>query len=224
MSKQANSSQDIFFDLDGTLIDSLPGIVFSIQSALRSVGRVVTEEQVRPLIGPSIKRILEQIAGSSPPVDIDYLHGEFRKSYDSQGWAKTRLFPGVLETLASLKARGNRLFVFTNKPAHATATIVRQLQMGDYFEQVLSRDSRTPPYVSKTEMLRELMEQHGVHCNSAAVVGDSSEDLAAAREIGLPFYFLSCGYGSLTKEQLSGRVTAVNDFQQLLQLSIEAPR
>src|SRR5437870_1611955 len=86
--------QAIFFDLDGTLLDSLPGIAFSIEKAFEACSLSMRPIDLREAIGPPIRKILSLDALSESESDLDLLERAFRVSYDSDGWQKTLLFPG----------------------------------------------------------------------------------------------------------------------------------
>jgi phosphoglycolate phosphatase len=110
--------RDFIFDLDGTLVDSLPGIQYSIDAALAPSQRCINDLSAR--IGPPIRSILQAATGASTK-DLDEMERLVRTSYDSEGWRKTVRYPGATEMLASLHARGSRLFIITNKPRRPTA-------------------------------------------------------------------------------------------------------
>ena len=74
----------------------------------------------------------------------------------------TLLYEGVKVTLEALKASGAKLFVVTNKPKFATATLMQHHGLTELFTEVLSRNSQEPAYASKGDMLRDLVVRHGV--------------------------------------------------------------
>lgn len=208
--------ESLFFDFDGTLVDSLPGIEFSIQQAFATCEQTMPPVELRTMIGPSVRAILQRLSGNASLSEVDRLEAAFRASYDTAGWAKTPVFSGVSETLRTLAEAGTRLFIFTNKPARATQQIVKHLKIGSLFQEVLSRNSRTPPYASKTEMLADLMQRHRVNPMQTAVIGDSLEDFEAATENKLPFFFASYGYGKLTTADLQKHPTVISNFSDLM--------
>ena len=208
--------ESLFFDFDGTLVDSLPGIEFSIQQAFAGCGHTMPHVELRTMIGPSVRAILQKLASNASLSEVDQLEAAFRASYDTAGWTKTFAFPGVAETLRMLAEAGTRLFIFTNKPAVATRQIVKHLKMESLFQDILSKNSRTPPYASKAEMLADLMQRHRVSPMQSAVIGDSPEDFEAAAGNKLPFIFASYGYGKLTATELQQRTTVISNFSDLL--------
>ncbi len=215
MATSSERKNCIFFDLDGTLVDSLPGIALSVRKALEAAGYPFSQD-IGQLIGPPIRQVLRNILRHESEAELDKVELEFRKYYDSEGWKGTLLFPGVQETLNSLKTDGVRLFLFTNKPSLASALILRALNLDSYFEAILSRDSRVPNFATKGAMLKELVTEFDVEKDSAIVTGDSAEDLTAATQLGIRFCFATYGYGKLQAEHASSCKWKIDDFKSLL--------
>ena len=187
--------KNVIFDLDGTLIDSLPGIEYSVDFALRAEDYPARTCDVRPLIGPPIRDTLRAISGETTPEALDGLESAFRRSYDTEGWKRTVLQTEASETLAWLSASGLSLFIVTNKPRHATRQIVEHFGLNDFFADVVSPDSAEPNYRSKAEMLRRLMQAGSVRNSDSLFVGDTHEDAEAAAAVGMPSLILTSGYG-----------------------------
>jgi len=103
----------VLFDLDGTLIDSLPGIDWSARIALAECGLSADLSNLRRRIGPPIRDILASLSGATGEV-LNRLEAGFRRSYDAAGWRKTELRPGVMELLQHLRRAGRRLWLVTN--------------------------------------------------------------------------------------------------------------
>ena len=189
-----------FFDLDGTLADSLPSLRASIERALHSGGRRLRVDNLRPYIGPGIRVILKNLEGDLTEIELDEMEKVFRAHYDTDGVRKAEMFDGVRETLERLKANGAELFIVTNKPQFATANLAQQHGITGLFTGMLSRNSREPMYASKGEMLRDLVGRYRVDVKYALMVGDTTEDHRAAMEAGMRFAFAKYGYGELAGE------------------------
>jgi phosphoglycolate phosphatase len=212
-------SLSIIFDLDGTLVDSLPGITAAIRYALRDYNVEVNSGQLRELIGPPIREILGKLAVSASESDLIVAEREFRSAYDSTHWKEAYLFTTARETLQALERFGVRLFLFTNKPENAATRILKELDLDSVFFDRMSRDSREPAFANKAEMLRELMAKHGLRAESAMVVGDSLEDFYAAQEWGVPFVFARYGYGRLDAEDRQKAAGQIDYLSSLLTMS-----
>jgi phosphoglycolate phosphatase len=186
---------DAIFDLDGTLIDSLPGIGWSIEAALAACGLAPRSFDLKPLIGPPIRAMMATISGVSDAPALDCLERAFRASYDSEGWRKTVCQPGAPAALAELRTRGIALWVVTNKPRLSTGMILHELALESFFTETVCRDSRTPPFASKAEMLSDLLRRRNLERSRSLLIGDTSEDAHAASEAGVPCALVPHGYG-----------------------------
>jgi phosphoglycolate phosphatase len=187
--------RNVIFDLDGTLVDSLPGIEYSVDCALRDQSYPARTYELRPLIGPPIRNILQTVSGEADPGALDALEAAFRVTYDSEGWTKTLLQPGAKETLSWIASSGARNYVVTNKPRHPATRIAEHLGLPALLSEMVSPDCAAPPYRSKAAMIQSLMQGDDVHAGNSLVVGDTQEDLSAAREVGMAAVIVTTGYG-----------------------------
>ena len=200
------------FDLDGTLVDSIPGIACALQTAFASVGRVLPSERLRAAIGPPIREIALRLDPTLTETEAHEIERVYRAEYDGSAWQETRLFPGVRKTLQELNSAGHILTVITNKPSTPTLKILKHLELTGLFCEVLTRDSVTPCFPSKSVMLADLLRRHPF--GSARMVGDTREDAEAARANGLAFTHVTYGYGLMPEAEHS-----VAMFRELCQLS-----
>lgn len=212
----------ILFDLDGTLLDSLPGIAFSVQEACRMVGLPVPKVNLRTLLGPPIRSILSRAVATDDPALMDRLERAFRTSYDTEGWRKTSCFDGALAALGMMKADGRRLFVVSNKPRHISLKILEREQLLPLFEQIFTRDSRIPA-CSKQEILDEFLSEYGVSSADCLMVGDTMEDALAAAAAGIGFVYMTHGYGELTHAPSIPIAHKLDSFSQFWQLMTQEP-
>ena len=148
--------KNVLFDLDGTLIDSVPGMNSSNCSPRGSItnGRC---SGLAAVYGPPIREVLaialRHLSQFVITDDLDALEMAFRKSYDAVGWRMSVLYPGVVETLHSLVAEHFRCFIVTNKPTLSASNILRELNIAQLFVDAFSRDSRHPAFKSKGETM-----------------------------------------------------------------------
>lgn len=212
--------QDLIFDLDGTLVDSVAGIEYSVDCALAECGFAARGRGLRSLIGPPIRRILCAVADESDRSALDALESAFRRSYDSEGWKKTMLQKGAKETLEWLVASGRRAFVFTNKPLLPTSHILDRMQSRHFFSDVVCRDSTTPPYEQKADMLRAILEGNGLSARGSMVVGDTNEDVTAAMAAGIRVALVP-GYGPSHAEAAGNSCVHLQSLTDLKKLVFE---
>jgi phosphoglycolate phosphatase len=186
----------LIFDLDGTLIDSCPGIQATLAVAFRAAGRAMPATDVRTVIGPPIRVIAARIDPSLSELELTTIEQTYRRVYDSEGWRETVAFPDVAPVLGSLHASGVRLFIVTNKPRIPSHKILEHLGLYALFTTVLTRDSRTPAYDNKAEMVRAIVASHSLAPESSALVGDTLEDEEAAYASNLAYIHAAYGYGT----------------------------
>jgi len=195
----------ILFDLDGTLLDSIPGIEYSVRAAFDVAGLDFRGISLREWIGPPIRTILANLLANRAKTEdvalLDTLEQAFRASYDTEGWRKTPCFPGVAEVLASMKAGGHRLFVVSNKPRQVSEKILTMQGIAGHFEEIYTRDSADPPYSSKVGMLQAILRDYGLKPQDCAMVGDTMEDASAAALHRIAFIYMEHGYGELSQAQ-----------------------
>jgi phosphoglycolate phosphatase len=207
----------LIFDLDGTLLDSLPGIRYSVDAAFRACGLAVGEVDLRSLIGPPIRTILSRMAAKRPTEEeLGQLERSFRWSYDCEGWKMTPHYEGAAEALRSLKAEGARLFVVSNKPRHISMKILEAEGTADLFGEIVTKDSRTPVYQDKPEMMRYLLQKWGIEPGECLMVGDTMEDAEAASKTGMRFCLVSHGYGAVPEGSTVAVALRIDHFSELI--------
>jgi phosphoglycolate phosphatase len=211
----------MLFDLDGTLLDSLPGIAYSTRAAFTACGLAMGEVELRTLIGPPIRTILAKIAladvaGGLSEEQLDRLVQAFRLSYDNEGWKMTPHYVGAAELLRELRAKGKRLFVVSNKPRPISLKILEAEGTLELFEEIVTRDSRRPAYSGKWEMMSSLMERHGLEPQDCLMVGDTMEDAEAASATGMKFCLMTHGYGDVPEGSAVPVALRFDRFSELL--------
>src|SRR3954452_7077456 len=129
----------LLFDLDGTLIDSLPDLHAAVNELLRSLRRPeLMPNQVRQMIGDGSRALVERaLAATGPVADLNAAYDRFLPIYEAQSTRLSRLYPGVAETLAQLKDAGARLAICTNKPQTVTVAVLESFGIAACFDAVL---------------------------------------------------------------------------------------
>jgi phosphoglycolate phosphatase len=217
-----NFVRSVIFDLDGTLVDSLPGIAWSVEAALEECGVPWRRRDLKPLVGPPIRQILAEVSGVSQASALDRLERAFRSSYDSGGWRRTVCQKGANAILRQLQSRGISLWLATNKPAHATGRILRELALTGFFQEIVCRDSHTPSFESKAEMLVDLLGRRGLRHAECLMAGDTMEDARAAAAAGIACALVPQGYGCGLGGSLPADCRLLREWSDLLEFC-EAP-
>jgi phosphoglycolate phosphatase len=209
-------SRAILFDLDGTLAETVHGIHAALAEVLAPHGVPAPDlAATRRMIGDGARmlvvRALEAAAAAAP--DPDTVFAAFLERYGADPAAAAFLFPGVAEVLAELTARGDRLAVCTNKPQLATERLLAALGIADRFAAVVGGDA-LPVRKPDPGHLRAALERIGGTAARAVMVGDSRNDVLAARALAIPCVLVSWGYGDTPAAEL-GADRVIDDFRAL---------
>ncbi len=196
-----NELKLIAFDLDGTLLDSVPDLAVAADQAVRELGFAgVTEEQVRDYVGNGadilIGRALSQSLTINPEFSPELLaQGRvlFDDFYQQSGHKLSHLYPAVKETLVALKQAGFTLALVTNKPSKFVPEVLAQHGIEHFFSDVLGGDA-FPERKPNPVALNWLMEKHACQPSEMLMVGDSKNDILAAKNAGCRSFGLTYGY------------------------------
>ena len=189
------TTQTIIFDLDGTLVDSAPGILAGYKLAFDQCGLQPKVPLESNLIGPPMRETMAMVAGVSDPHTLEKLISAFKEAYDGSGCLQTPAFEGVEAMMQELKARGIQLYIATNKRAYPTHKIMAHLGWNHYFEGVYGPDSFDPPKANKAALIKQIMQDHHLDSQTTLYVGDRDEDGHASQANHLNFLFANWGYG-----------------------------
>lgn len=184
----------ILFDLDGTLIDSARAILSCYQRAFEEQKIEILTPLSPALIGPPLRETLAVISGTTEGAMLDALANAFIHSYDTSGYQKTDVFPGVNGMLNDLKVQNYKLYVVTNKRERPTLRILDLFQWHHYFEGIYSLDTFSPALKTKAELIARVAQENGIAADSSLYVGDRNEDGLAATVNKLPFCLAGWGY------------------------------
>lgn len=203
----------IIFDLDGTLIDSLLDLA-DATNHLRERFRLppLVPEEVRRLVGQGARSLVERALPSSSPEEAD-AGLEIFLSYNLAHIAdKTRLYPGVPETLETLLGRRRALSILSNKNVALCREVLDRLGIAQYFTAVYGADS-FPFRKPSPEPVLAILKEFGVAAGECVLVGDSINDMAAGRGAGVLTVGCSYGYGEMS--ELAEADYQVADFASL---------
>jgi phosphoglycolate phosphatase len=187
----------IFFDLDGTLIDSFAGIEYAVKKAVYSVFPSLSIPSLHPFIGPPIEIILQLFLPNIKDKDLQEIITNFRQIYDQEGWKKSICYEGVRETLLNLGTLSKTAFIVTNKPLLPTYQILENLSIKSCFQEVLCPNSLHPPFNSKVEMIKKTIANYQLDPKTCLMVGDSLDDAKAAYFNDIKFIAVNYGYGQV---------------------------
>lgn len=198
------SSLDLaMFDLDGTLVATAGEIGDAVNDTLvRFSLPAVSQVQVERWIGHGTRELLIQALASASDTTAEVVRSssslsliatEFDRHYQSRCGTRSQLYPKVRETLEALRERGVKLAVVTNKESRYTATVLDAHRLAPLFDRVISGDS-LPTKKPDPAGIQSCLAQFGATPQRALFVGDSSIDVATARNAGVRVWALPYGY------------------------------
>ncbi|MGH8598580.1 MAG: phosphoglycolate phosphatase [Gammaproteobacteria bacterium] len=213
----------VLFDLDGTLIDSAADLAHAANLALAGAGyppRPVTE--VQAFIGDGAEKLIHRCLTGELHRDADpdlhaATYANFQSHYAKCLLDRTRPYPGVVETLENLKARGIALGCVTNKPERFTLPLLEGLGLSRYFRITLGGDTLRSKKPDPAPLLHAAK-----HCDAdrdtATMVGDSLTDLRAARAALMRIVCVDYGYSGQVDLSTHAPDALISDLRDLLPL------
>jgi phosphoglycolate phosphatase len=192
------------FDLDGTLVDSLEDLCLSVNWVLaRKSYPEVDRETVRRAVGNGARNLLARTFASAAEAggrdapsgaELDGILAEYRARYEAHCAEHTALYPGIRDWLESLRARGLKLAVLTNKPERATRALLDALKVSGYFMAIAGPETfgATKPDPAG---LKAIMRLAGAGLSETVMIGDSSVDVETARNAGVACCGITGGLG-----------------------------
>ena len=215
----------ILFDLDGTLIETAPEICDAVNDTLRRFGLTeVTQTQVNDWIGHGTRELLIQalafsgqtsVAAVRASSTLTLIAAEFDKHYQSRCGTRSHLYPHVREVLTQLRRDGVRLAVVTNKEGRYTQTVLDAHQLAPLFDVVISGDTFPTKKPDPVGIL-SCLDQFEVVRRRALFVGDSSIDVATARNADVSVWVLPYGYNMGQPIEACKPDRVIPDFRALL--------
>jgi len=204
----------LVFDLDGTLIDSAPDLAQAVNALLAEYGKPPLEEKaIRPMIGDGSRLLLARaFAASGIATPVDAAFDRFMVHYHAFIADKTRVYPDVPETLAALKAQGHPLGVCTNKPFSPTERVLEAFGLARFFGAVIGGDSLPQRKPEPEPLLATIAKLGG---GSAAMIGDSANDMLCARAARVPGILIPSDYG-LPAEEADLKIARFTDLPAAL--------
>ena len=180
----------VLFDFDGTLADSFAAITTSANHVRRSYGlSEITESTVREYVGLGSEQFMKDLL---PEITIEDALNRYRDHHAGTMIANTKLFPGVTEMLATLRARGFKLAICSNKHVEFTKQLATGLGIAHYFQEILGPDDVGAPKPDPA-MLLECCRRLGVSTFESVYIGDMAVDVHTAKAASIPVWLVPGG-------------------------------
>ena len=217
--KPLSSYRYLFFDLDGTLTESAPGIMNSARYALAQYGITdVPDSTLRKFIGPPLMDSFQELFGFSSEKAREAMK-KYREYFAEKGLFENSVYEGIRETLTLLKSQGKHLFVATSKPEIYTNRILEKFDLTHFFEfvggadieETRSEKAKVIRYVVDEARLEE-ERQNGL----ILMIGDRKHDIIGAHKNEIPCCACLWGYGSQEEFNENGADFVISAPQELL--------
>lgn len=213
-----NPGPTIVFDLDGTLVDTAPDLVDTLNIILAREGLPpVPFETARSMIGGGARTLIERgLQADGRPgttAEVDRLYKDFVSHYGNHLADRSQPFPGVIAAIEQLTARGCRFAVCTNKLEWLSVRLLEALGISGHFAAICGQDtfgSQKPD----PQILLQTIRKAGGHSDRAVMVGDSISDIAAARAAKVPVIAVDFGYTEIPVSALDPDVI-IGGFDKL---------
>jgi phosphoglycolate phosphatase len=192
---------NILFDLDGTLTDSRPGILSTIQHALRLMNLdAPCENDLLWCVGPPLHEVFARLLPNGDATIVERAISRYVERYDLVGYRENRIYAGVPTMLASL-GMNRHLVLVTAKRQTIAETILEMFELHPHFKGVYGSE-RSGRFGDKQELVRHVIESLRFNRSETVIVGDRIHDIDAGRQNGISTIGAAWGYG--TKQELIG--------------------
>jgi phosphoglycolate phosphatase len=212
------SAPTVVFDLDGTLVDTAPDLVDTLNTVLAREGLPpVPFAAARNMIGGGarvlIERGLQAEGRAAGPAEIDRLYSDFVAHYGGHLADRSRPFPGAIEAIEELAGRGCRFAVCTNKLEWLSVRLLDALGLSGHFAAICGQDTFGVQKPDPEILLRTIRKAGGNPAR-AVMVGDSANDIDVARAAKVPVVAVDFGYTEIAVSQL-GPDKVIDHFNKL---------
>ena len=191
----------LIFDLDGTLIDSVPDLADAVNAMLTTLGKAnFSEDVIRHWVGNGGKVLVQRALSGSQTIDPNLTEDDTNQAlalffdyYHQNTCVRTQPYAGVSEGLRELKEQGYTLAIATNKPIDFVPAIVEKLGWQALFAYILGGDSLSAKKPDPM-LLLHVCDQLGFSIAQSYMIGDSKNDILAGQNAGMDTLGLSYGY------------------------------
>ena len=202
--------KNIFFDLDGTIIDSAPGIIKALRYAYQQAALSVPDDSVlRKFIGPPLLESIEKYTKISPESELarQLLRG-FQEYYGRSGWQEMRLYPQIVPVLNQLQQSGHRLYIATAKP--------QTFAIQQYFVNLYGTD--LDEKMQKKDVIQRALKTEAISDPQQIVmVGDRDTDVLGAAANQVATIGVLYGFGTATELTQAGAKALIKTPEQLIE-------
>ena len=183
----------VVFDLDGTLLDTTPGVVYAVRYTIDELGLPMPDDAtVQTFVGPPMQLSFAKHFGMEPEPALEAAN-RFRANYKEHSLLMAQLYPHALELLAHLKNKGYKIAVATNKSHDNAMGILKHFGVADYCDFMMGSDLGGK--LKKADIIAKCLEEIAVSPADAVYIGDSIFDYEGAEKVGMDFIGVTYGFG-----------------------------
>ena len=194
----------VLLDLDGTLIDSQPGILASCVVALRSLGHELDQvHDIKRVIGPPLEDVMQFLLQPFGDDRIGEAVLAFRQHYGEIGLLGSEPYPGIGDALKTMQQAGLRIYLATSKRAAFARRILEHLALTPYFAGIHG-SVPSGELDHKPELLAHILAEHGISPAHGLMVGDRRYDISGAHAVGMRGLGVLWGYGTRDELETAG--------------------
>ena len=211
----------ILFDLDGTLIDSKPGILTAIRKTLNAFDVPYTEEIIDQMVGPPFRISMKELLGINDMSFIEQLIKVYRGHYKAGDWRGCSVYEGAEDMLVALKNEGYVLGLATSKPLQYTTIIMEELGLDKHFDYVGGATGDATAEL-KTDVINTVLDRLGVtDLDSVLMIGDRVYDVEGAKASGVDSMGILWGYGDRAEHVACGADYIISTPQEVVEFLVK---
>ena len=211
----AEKKYDLYiFDLDGTLIDSSPGILSTIRYTLNLFNKEIPEDDVlKAFVGPPLKRSFESLSDVNAN-EAEEMVKAFRQEYKKGEMLNANLYDGIVPLCQRLQDDGIKMAIATNKPEQFAKKLVKHFHLDGFIPVVCGADMGGN--LKKTDLIKKAMELSEItDMEQVVMVGDTSGDAIAAEECGVDFIGVTYGFGNWQSAKYNNMVKLADEAEDI---------
>ncbi len=210
----AKKYKTVFFDLDGTIIDSGEGVSNSVLYALNKFGIEETKENALRFIGPPLAESFKEFYGfddekAKKGIEI------YREYYREKGIFECYLYDGIKELLTALKRNGYKIVLCTSKPEKYAHRVLDFFKIMEYFDYACGATMDEKTRATKDEVMTYALDMAGSLPQDTIMIGDRKFDINSANKFGLDSIGVTFGYGSRKELSLAGATYIVDSPSEI---------
>ena len=198
------ATPSVLLDLDGTLIDSQPGIGASCLAMLRALGHRPDEAlDVKRFIGPPLEDVVRSLLQSYGDDRVDEAVMAYRQHYGESGLFGSEPYPGIRSALRDMREAGLRIYLATSKREVFARRILQHLELAAYFDDIYG-SIPGGKLDHKPELLAHILSEQNTPASRSLMVGDRRHDIVGAHAVGMRGLGVLWGYGSRDELETAG--------------------